>query len=203
MTTRTLTVAFATIVTWLVFSPVAFAQGGTVGGFGGLSISNTRSPSLFGGNVAVEITPQVLAVGEVGRISDVLPSTVTSLIAFTPIDLRVSAFYGEAGVRFLPSSATRVSPYLEASAGVARLRTGFSGAGSTIDPFARAALRFFDATEPLAAVGGGVLFRGGPLVVDVGYRYKKIFTNSTLQDFLSTGDGFTSQHVRVGVGVRF
>ena len=41
------------------------------------------------------------------------------------------------------------------------------------------------------------------VVVDIGYRYQKIFTNTALQDFLSAGDGFSSQQARVGVGVRF
>jgi hypothetical protein len=202
MKTRILPAAVVFVASLLTVSP-ASAQGGSVAGFGGFTLSNSQSPSLFGGSIAVDLTPHIQAIGEAGRISDVLPSTVASLIAFTPIDLRVSAFYGEGGVRFVSAPASRVTPYVEATAGVARLRTGFSGASSTIDPFARAALRFFDTTEPLAGVGGGVMFRAGPVVVDAGYRYKKFFTTGALQDFLSAGDGFTSQQARIGVGVRF
>lgn len=203
MNIRSVTAAIATLASLASFPQLASAQSGSIAGFGGLTINDTQSPSLFGGNVSVELTPQIRAVGEIGRVADVLPSTVNALVAFTPIDLRVSAFYGEGGVRFVPAPTSRVSPYVEATAGFARLQTRISGAGSTIDPFARAALRFLDTTEPVTGVGGGVLISGGPVVVDLGYRYKKIMTRGVLQDVLSLGDGFTSQQARIGVGVRF
>jgi opacity protein-like surface antigen len=65
------------------------------------------------------------------------------------------------------------------------------------------ALGFFDRTEPIMGVGGGVIVKGGPFVLDLGYRYKKILADSSLQSLLNGGDDFDVSQVRVGVGVRF
>lgn len=49
-----------------------------------------------------------------------MPSLLSTIVAFTPVDMRVSAWYGEGGVR-------TVRPYNEATAGSARLSTGVAG----------------------------------------------------------------------------
>jgi len=90
---------------------------------------------------------------------------------------------------------------VEATAGFARLRTGFSGAGSA-DDVINGALGLFDRNEPLLGAGGGVIVQGGPLVLDLGYRYKKIMAGDSLQSLLTGGD-FSVNQVRIGVGVRF
>lgn len=197
--------AIVCTVSW--FAPTsAWAQGGaaSVGGFGSFSLTDaSASRSGFGGSVAFDLTPNIQAIGEVGRIGDVLPPTTARLLAFTPFDLHVSAFYGEGGVRVLASPGTVMTPYGEATAGIARLRTGFSGGGSTADAIVGSALSFFDRTEPIAGIGGGMLLRGGPVLVDLGYRYKQIFAGSSLASLLSGGTDLRSHQVRVGVGVRF
>jgi opacity protein-like surface antigen len=98
-------------------------------------------------------------------------------------------------------SSRAVRPYAEATAGFARLRTGFTGPGSA-DGFVNGALGLFDTTEPLLGVGGGVLVQGGPVFLDLGYRYKKIMAGDSLQSLLTAGDVSVNQ-VRIGVGVRF
>lgn len=190
---------------WLAPSlALAQSRGNAVTGFGGISPSDaSASRTGFGGNVSFDLTPNIQAIGEVGRIGDVLPSTTSRILALTPFDLHVSAFYGEGGVRFLASPGAGVTPYAEATAGVARLTTGFSGSGSTINAIVGSALTFFDRTQPMAGIGGGVLLRGGPVLVDLGYRYKQVFAGSSLASLLSAGSDIRSHQVRVGVGVRF
>jgi opacity protein-like surface antigen len=51
-------------------------------------------------------------------------------------------------------------------------------------------------------VGGGVIVQGGPVFMDLGYRYKKVMAGDSLQGLLTGGD-FTVNQVRFGVGVRF
>ncbi len=92
--------------------------------------------------------------------------------------------------------------YVEASAGIARVNLNISGFGA-VDPFTRAALNSLDSTDPIAGVGGGVMFRGGPLLIDVGYRYKQIFADRLVGTLLSAGQGLRSHQVRFGMGVRF
>ena len=124
-------------------------------------------------------------------------------LAFTRLDLTASAFYGEGGVRLLAAPRSAVSPYVEGTAGVAHLRLGARGLGSTTDAIIRAALNLVDTRDPLFGAGGGVLMRAGPLHVDLGYRFKRIVANSTLSSMLSVGQDLQSHQVRFGVGVRF
>jgi hypothetical protein len=182
---------------------------GSIDGFGGLTLGHlSPAPDFsstldFGGRVAVNLVPEVQAVGEFGRLGNVLPPFTNLLSSLTPLDIRASALYGEGGVRFLAAPRSTVSPYVEATAGVARLRFRLGGLGTSADRVANLLFRFADTTEPVAGVGGGVIVRGGPVVLDLGYRYKQIVANDLVQSTLGLGQRFRSNQVRVGVGVRF
>jgi opacity protein-like surface antigen len=192
----------AALAAALVVPSIARAQEhGQIGAFGGFTFGNTSSATTFGGSLGAQLTDNLQVVAEGGRLEDVMPRTLGTLLDFTPVDLRISAWYGEAGVRLIASSHSAVTPYAEATAGFARLRSGFAGVGRA-DPFINTALRFFDRTEPLLGVGGGLVIRGGPLTLDLGYRYKKIIASDSLQSLL-TGDAIDVSQARVGVGVRF
>ena len=175
-------------------------------GFGGASLNSfsTSAPTIdFGVNVGKELTPNIQAIGEVGRIGDMLPTLSAGLLpAFTPYDVRVSAFYGEGGVRLLAAPDSGVNPYVEASAGMSRLTPHVSGFGSSTDALASLGLGFLDTTKPILGVGGGLLLRGGPLVADVGYRYKQVAGDSFVT-LLAAGQTMRAHQVRFGIGVRF
>jgi opacity protein-like surface antigen len=116
----------------------------------------------------------------------------------------VSAWYGEGGVRFLAGSPhATVRPYGEATAGFAKLNPGVSGLGGEVSEYVNIALNLLDSTQGLLGVGGGVLVHGGPLSVDVGYRYKKINAGNSLASLLNAGHNFDVNQVRVGIGYRF
>ena len=184
----------------------AFAQERTasVTGFGGMSLNSFSSSSVdFGGTVGKELTPNIQVVGEFGRIGDMLPSLTAGLLAFTPYDVRVSAFYGEGGVRLLAAPDSGVNPYVEATAGIARLTPRVSGLGSGVDPFVATGLNLFRSTEPILGFGGGVLLRGGPVVADVGYRYKQVSGSESVASLLSAGQPLRAHQLRFGFGVRF
>ena len=105
-------------------SAPAFAQNptGSFGGFGGMSINQfSMARANFGINVGKELTPNMQAIGEFGYIGDMLPPLTADVIALSPYDLRVSAYYGEGGVRLLAAPGSGVNPYFEATAGIARL----------------------------------------------------------------------------------
>ena len=141
-------------------------------------------------------------VGEAGRISNVLPSTVDTLLTFSPIGVGRSAWYGQGGVRFT-TATSGIRPYGETSAGFARLHTELTGGGSgNRGLLENAALHFVDRTYPTASVGGGATFESGRFVADVGYRYRRIFSNDWTTR-LSLGQQLNVSEVRIGVGVRF
>jgi len=187
----------------------ARAQGAntSVQGFGGFtfgssSVLGSRSMSpTFGGALTADLTPNIQVIGEVGRMSDIKPPLL-DLLDLTPVDLRVSAWYGEGGVRFIASPHSAVRPYAEATAGFARLSTGLSGFGGRTDDVIDAGLAFLNRTEPLLGVGGGVLLQGGPLALDLGYRYKKILAGG-VASALNGGSDYQVNEVRIGLGVRF
>jgi hypothetical protein len=178
-------------------------------GFGALpinqisSLGNSGFPLDFGGRVTFDLAPGVQVMGELGRLGNVLPSFVALPLSFVPGDLKVSAFYGEGGVRFLAAPHSAVSPYVEGTAGMAHLQFGIAGLGSTGDAIARAALNLVDTRDPMIGGGGGVLLHGGPIHVDIGYRYKRILANSVLSSVLGLGQQLDTHQMRFGVGVRF
>jgi opacity protein-like surface antigen len=204
---RQLLMVSATLIVCAMPS-VARAQDGntSVQGFGGLtfgtsSVLGTSTASTFGGSIAAGLTPNIQIIGEVGRLSDIKPPLL-DLLDFTPFDLRVSAWYGEAGVRFIASPHSNVRPYAEATAGMARLSTGLSGFGGRTDAVIDAGLSFLNRTEPLLGVGGGVVVQGGPIALDIGYRYKKIMATGDASALNARNDYQVNQ-VRIGLGIRF
>ena len=204
---RQMLMVSATLIALAVPS-VARAQNGntSVQGFGGLtfgtsSVLGTSTASTFGGSIAAGLTPNIQIVGEVGRLSDIKPPLL-DLLDFTPFDLRVSAWYGEAGVRFIASPHSNVRPYAEATAGMARLNTGLSGFGGRTDAVLDAGLGFLNRTEPLLGVGGGVVVQGGPIALDIGYRYKKIMATG-VASAINLRNDYQVNQVRIGLGFRF
>ena len=198
---RALSIAGA-LAAALSIPSVAHAQSGQFQGFGGLTFGDVTNSSTFGGSVAVPLGDNLQIIAEGGRMTDVMPSLLGTIVDFTPVDVRVSAWYGEGGLRFIASPGRAVRPYVETTAGFARLRPGFTGAGTRADAIVNTGLRFLDRTEPMLGAGGGVVVQGGPLVMDLGYRYKKILAGDSVPTLLTGGD-FSVNQVRVGVGVRF
>lgn len=175
---------------------------GTLQGFGGFRVGDRSTKPSLGGNLAINLTSGVQVIGEMGRMNNMLPPIIGDALSFTPVDLRVSAFYGEVGVRVVKSPHAIVSPYAEGTAGFARLRPEVSGFGE-YDGVTNAVLRVLDRTEPVAGIGGGVIIHAGRLAVDLGYRYKRVISNDPLIQGLTLGMGMSASQVRMGIGVRF
>jgi hypothetical protein len=196
----------ASICTISLAAPAAaFAESGaTLSGFGGVSLSSLEAqrPSL-GGTVTVPLVPQLQIVGEVGQIGNVLPTRADTIFSVAQTQLRASAFYGEGGIRLIAAPQSAVTPYGEATAGIARLDVGSDRLGTLGNAATTLALGFVGRTMPVASLGGGLLLRGGPVVFDVGYRYKQLFADHVLQDVLGLGEPLRAHEVRAGIGVRF
>lgn len=204
---RALSIALAGILATSALAPSsAWAQDRTASavGFGGMSPNSfTGSQFDFGFSVGTELTPSVQVIGEFGRVSDVLPSLTAGLLDLTPYDVRVSALYGEGGLRLLAAPDSAVNPYVEATAGIARLTPHASGFGAGADALTAAGLQFLRGTDPLVGFGGGILLRGGPVVADLGYRYKQVVGADSLSSLLSAGQPLRAHQVRFGIGIRF
>jgi hypothetical protein len=184
--------------------PARGQTAGAIEGFGGISLStsNLATPNL-GGTVSLAATPHLHFLGEVGHLGNVLPPIADAVFGFADTGLRASAFYAEGGVRLVAAPGSAVSPYGEATAGIAKLNVSIGGLGGIADTAASLATSFLDRSGPVAGVGAGLLFHAGPVLFDVGYRYKQIFAPEPLQSVLGLGQELRSNQVRVGVGVRF
>lgn len=195
--------AAAVCAVLMVSTDAAAQSGGHIEGFGGTTFGTSASATTFGGSVAVPLGDHVQIIGEGGRLTDIKASVLDDLLDFGSFDVGMSAWYAEGGARFLGSRRSAVRPYLEATAGVARLNPSV-GLDGWLGSLTNTGLGFLSRTEPLVGAGGGVLIQGGPVVVDVGYRYKKILSSGGLSSAFSVGnDGFDINQVRVGLGVRF
>jgi opacity protein-like surface antigen len=165
--------------------------------------SGAGSNLNFGGRVAFTLAPGFEAVGEVGRIGNVLPTLVDSTLAFSRVDLRASAIYGEGGMRAFLGSGSAVHPYVEATGGFAHLSLRAVGFNATADDLLALGLGLTNSTSPVAGLGGGVAFTSGRLMLDAGYRYKKIFARDFVTTIFGSGQDLTSHQVVFGAGVRF
>ena len=156
----------------LLFSSPASAQtrGGQVEGFGGMTVGSTTDATTFGGSVAFPLGDNVQIIGEAGRMDDIKSGLLDVVDDLALFNVRLSAWYGEAGIRFIASPRSVVRPYVEATGGFARVTPGVSGAG-TIGAVTNTALNFLASNEPMFGAGGGLILQGGPVIVDVGYRY--------------------------------
>jgi opacity protein-like surface antigen len=176
-----------------------------VQGFGGLTFGSSTfgstSASTFGGRVAVGVLPSMQVIAEGGRMTDI-KSPLFEFLEYTPVDLRLSAWYGEAGVRLMTSHSV-LRPYFETTAGIARLTPNVRGITGRTDAIVDTGLAFLNRTEPMLGAGGGVLVQGGPVTLDLGYRYKKILAGGSVASVLNAGSAYNINQVRLGVGVRF
>lgn len=198
-------IATATVCTVLALGSPAHAQtrGGAIQGFGGTTFGTTATAPTFGGSVAIPLGDNLQVVGEAGRLTDIKASPLDTVLDFTDFDIGMSAWYAEGGLRIIGSRHSAVRPYVEATAGVARLKPSV-GVDGWLGAVTNTGLSFLGSTEPLVGAGGGVILQGGPLAVDLGYRYKRILASGGLSSAFSLGtDGYDVNQLRVGIGVRF
>ena len=176
-------------------------------GFGGLSINGLPSaasplPSL-GGTVTFSLIPGIDIIGEAGRLGNVLPTMSSAAFSAAQTGLRASALYGEAGARFVMAPASVVTPYAEATAGIARLQLRSDQLGSMTNAAVSLAVNLVEGATPTLGAGGGILVRGGPMIFDIGYRYKQLFASDLTRLALGFGQPLHTHEARFGIGVRF
>jgi opacity protein-like surface antigen len=185
----------------------AFAQGrNQVQGFGGVTVGTsafgTAASPTFGGRFTSALTDNIEVIGEAGRLAD-LQSPLFDLFDFSGFGVHVNAWYGEGGVRFIASPHSAVRPYAEATAGFAHLNASVSGLPGTVGGLVEVGLNLLNSTRPVLGVGAGTQFGAGPVVFDVGYRYKQISTGDSIASAFNNGNAFHVNQFRAALGVRF
>ena len=92
----------------------------------GTATFGTAVSTTFGGRVGLGLTRHIQIVGEGGRLAG-FKSAPFDLLGLFTATVRVSAFYGEGGMRFIAVPRPAVRPYAEVTAGVTRLNASLSG----------------------------------------------------------------------------
>jgi hypothetical protein len=171
-------------------------------GFGGFTVRGSSTQPLFGASIAVPVTDNIHVLVEAARFNDIMSPTIATLLDLTPVDIRLSAYYGEAGIRIIGGSRRPIRPYVEGTVGYAHLYATFKGAGNKYDPYINAGLQLLGRNHPILGVGAGIQLQGGPVFLDLGYRHHRIQKGNAIESLL-TGGNLDVDQVRVGIGVRF
>ena len=173
-------------------APALAQPTGFVRGLGGVSFVSEPG-AMFGGTVGIRVTDSIHAIGDVGRMTNILPRSIQRDLdiaarqfgnffgAPLTIDLKAPGLYVSGGLRLSRAVASRIDVFAEGGAGVARGTSDIRAraGGADVSQQVTAMLRLqHSVTRPLIAVGGGVWIPlTGRFRVDVGYRFLRIFTD--------------------------
>jgi opacity protein-like surface antigen len=209
------------------FAASAAAQTGEhgyIGALSGATFTVINSP-LWAGSGGVNLGQNVQITGEVGRMqnleSNFMRDDLQAIEAAAlleegvPVTAKadVRSFYATGGVRVLFLSSGNIRPYAAGSAGVAHLMPKPVFAALGID-VTSALLQepdiqkvFATMNRPLASVGGGISFTPTRhLLLDVGYKYSRIFIPTTYLQIPTSPhqhDGINVHRLYAGAGYLF
>lgn len=187
-----------TIVVLLLAAPVAAqdAPRGSLRAFAGVTFMS-ETASVFGGGAGFRFTDYLEVVGDVGRLTNILPHDLqrdlddaarafgTMFGGPLVIDGKAPGGYALGAVRFGAVAGRRMRLYGEAGAGTAHGVSHISahaGATNVSREVVRALGIKKSETAPLMVVGGGATVPlTGRLGVDVGYRFMRMFFDDDLR----------------------
>lgn len=189
--------------------------------YGGVASTEVSSPS-FGGSFGVNVTPDFLIFGELGRSQDVkAPFTAEDLslvqqglaaegIPFTS-NIKMAVNYYSGGIKYFVPVSRAFRPYISANGGLAHMspEVTFTAFGIDVTSAALSSgmnANFHEDTRPMAGLTTGVAITAGHVMFDVGYKYSAIFVASDyLQDPTSPHNHTTinMHQFTGGVGFRF
>jgi hypothetical protein len=160
---------------------------GLVGGQFGATFG-TEVATFFAGEVAGNVTRDLQIYGTLGRMSNVLPSTVqddlddvSAFLTFLTgvrwdFEATAPAFFGVGGVRYLVPTGAAARPYVQGGVGFGNitLKVEEVDFGDVTDDLVEEGYLDDDQISKLAfEFGGGVIVPFVRAYVDVGYRFMK------------------------------
>lgn len=197
------------VASLLTFAPAAASaqDRGFVGGHFGVTFGTEAAP-FVSGEVAGHVTRDLQIYGTVGRMNNVLPSSVQddlddvsqflTLVTRVRWDFEASApaFFGTAGVRYLVPTGTPARPYVLGGVGFANIgiKVEEVDLGDVTDDLVDDGYLDDDNINKLALeFGGGLIVPVKSMYIDLGYRFMK----------LMDADDVNISRAYGGIGVRF
>lgn len=208
----------ATVVGALALSAPAFAQ--TPGASAATSpqkgyaevvaqsaFGNVTSQS-FGGEVGFNLQPEVQVFVDAGIVRDAAPTSlgvdaqriavgIANVAGSSDFHVKEPVTFGVVGVKYLVPTGNKYSPYVMAGGGFAQVKRDvtFTTSGGDLTQFVTLGSDL-SGTETKGMVSAGIGIQvpfGSALVVDLQYRYGRVFTS----------DGLNINRAGIGVGIRF
>ena len=204
------------VLAWTALSGVAWAQSptaaddskGYVEGVAQSAFGNVTSQS-FGGEFGITVKRGVQVFVDAGYVRDTTPSSLSTSAQTIANDISAKAgggsyqvkqpvTFGVAGLKFLlPVDQSRFAPYVRVGGGAARVEKDvtFSVATGQVSDYVTVGSDLAgNETKGMVSAGVGVeVAFGGTFIVDLQYRYGRVFTS----------DGLNINRAGAGVGVRF
>jgi len=172
------------------------------------AFGNVTSQS-FGGEIGYALRPGFEVFVDAGYVRDASPASLgtaaqalasglTTIVGPTTYQVKEPVTFGVAGLKYIfPLNNSRIGPYVSAGGGVARAKkdVSFSTPSGDISQFATLGTDLSGTeTAGMLSLGVGVgLSLSHALIVDLQYRYGRVFTS----------DGLNINRAGVGFGVRF
>lgn len=172
------------------------------------AFGNVTSQS-FGGELGVTVRPQIQVFAEGGVVRDASPASlgtraqsvavgIAAVAGSADFHVKQPVTFGIGGLKYIIPTASRVQPYVLAGGGAARVKRDvtFSTPAGSVTQFATIGTDLSGSeTKGMASIGAGVAVPvWNALVVDLQYRYGRVFTS---------GEGLNINRAGVGVGIRF
>jgi opacity protein-like surface antigen len=213
-------IAVAGVLAMFALSGAAYAQTGAqtgyVQGMVQSAFGNVTSQS-FGAEGGYFFTPQLAAFAEFGFVRDTAPSELGTAAqkiasgltqatsASVGYSVRQPVSFGAAGARYSFAGTPKLQPYVLGGFGAANVKKDvrFTVGGTDVTDNLPSAPYYTTlgsdlagtSTKPMLVIGGGVNYLGfGVLRVDLGYRYSRIFTDTT---------GTNVNRAGIGIGFTF
>jgi hypothetical protein len=172
-----------------------------VGALGGMTLAN-RTGGQAAVQAGVNITPNVSVFAEVGRLSDILSSSVqNSLLSQAAaagqtlgtqptIDGHLPVTYFMGAVRFTGSSPDHVAPFAEVGYGIGHVTDGITAStpngdvtASVVTPTSAPYLLSLPQNEGMLQAGGGITMGlSDKIGADIGIRLTRIFISGAPQN---------------------
>jgi hypothetical protein len=210
MTTRALQI-LALIGT--LASPAAAQTGSriSVHALGGVTFV-TETSAAVGGGVTIAVHPHVQLLGEMGRLTNIMPKSVQrDLDAVVPqlaplfgsslsIDGQLGGVYGVAGARFVGTAVHRTAAFAELALGGVRLATRIHATSATGDVSAPVTTTLGvpgPEIHPMMLLGAGAAIDVHTrVVVDVGYRYMRVWPDDPRVGAINSNAVYSAIHLR-------
>jgi opacity protein-like surface antigen len=208
-------VAAATVLASVVLARAASAQAPAAATRGYAEIvaqsafGNVTSQS-FGGELGVGVGPDVQIFLDAGLIRDAAPASlganaqkiaagVAAAAGGADFQVKQPVTFGVAGVKYVvPTATSTVLPYVLVGAGLAQVKkeVTITPASGQLGQYVTLGTDLSgDETKPMISLGGGVgIPLGKTVIVDLQYRYGRIFTSN---------EGLNVNRAGIGFGLRF